>query len=124
MKKLLIVLAGITFLFAFPSYIKAEEGPENAPRKENVGRPAGPMPQEQLKEALDIRFKMRKIEEETIKNDQELQKLQDQIMEMQKQLREKIDEKLANNSEYQNLKKQLNEMRKEGSGKRQNPKVK
>ena len=120
MKKLSVVLTGIFFLLSIPAYLKAEEKPKKVPKEEIAGNPARPMPNENLRQAMGIRMKMRKIEEEAIKNDTELQQLQNQITELHKQLRTKLEQKLANDTEYKKLQEQLNTI-KEQEEKRQKP---
>lgn len=64
-------------------------------------------------EGMEIRRKMREIEIQTIQNDPELKKLQEQIQSLQKQLDDKLQQKLSTNQEYQDLKKKMDEMRKQ-----------
>ncbi|HOV21500.1 MAG TPA: hypothetical protein PLW95_02320 [bacterium] len=121
MKKLFIVLTGIFFLLSTPAYLKAEEKPKKVPREEIAGNPPRPMPNENLRQAMGIRIKMRKIEEEAIKNDPELQQLQNQITELHKQLRTKLEQKLANDTEYKKLQEKLNTIKEQQEEKRQKP---
>ncbi|MCM8771932.1 MAG: hypothetical protein NC926_00460 [Candidatus Omnitrophica bacterium] len=58
-------------------------------------------------EGFEIRQKMREIEKQTIENDPELKKLDEQIKSLQKQFTEKLQQKLKDNAEYQELKQKL-----------------
>jgi len=113
MKKLLTTLAVITLLFSTTSFIKAEEKNPGVRQEREIAGPPRPLPREGMKKAIRIRKKMRQIEIEVIKNDPELQQLQREIVELHKQMRGILDEKLADNEEYQKLKEQLEKMKQE-----------
>jgi hypothetical protein len=109
MKKLITTLLisvfvlGITYK-ATPQERKFGQGKEQFQGERREG-PFG--------EAMEIRKKMKEIELQTIQNDPELMKLQEQIRTLQKQLDEKLQQKLSGNQEYQELKKKMGEMAKE-----------
>lgn len=121
MKKILTALTGIILLLGIPSTIKAEQGkgrkPKDHPQGMMMERQGRPIPQEGLKKAIGIRRRMRQIEMEAIKNDPELQDLQQQIVELHKQMKAKLNEKLADDEEYQKLKEQLEKMKQEWKNK-------
>jgi len=117
MKKFLTTLAVITLLFSTTSFIKAEEKNPGVGKEREIAGPLKQLPREGMKKAIGIRKKMKQIEIEAIKNDPELQQLQREIVELHKQMRVILDEKLADNEEYQKLKEQLEKMKQEWKGK-------
>jgi len=70
-------------------------------------------PQQRLRENLQLRQEMRKIEREAIENDAELQAISQELKSLHQKLREKLDAKLEGNTEYQELKEQEEAMRAE-----------
>lgn len=119
MKKYLISAGLIlTFLIFTPGF--TEEKGNSGKTEPQIEKPLPPMMRHprmgarmRLRRVLEIRRKMRKIEKETIKEDEELQQIFQEIRTLQQELRSKLDEKLADNQEYQELKKQLEEIKAE-----------
>ncbi len=99
MKKLIFPVL-LTILFLGTNQIKLNSQ-ERQPQfqRERGERPAGEM--------IEIRNKMREIERNTIENDPELKKLDEQIKKLQKEFNEKLQQKLSTNTEYQELKQKM-----------------
>ncbi|MCM8769970.1 MAG: hypothetical protein NC911_09970 [Candidatus Omnitrophica bacterium] len=85
-----LILIAILWLTTFPISGQVENG-------ENI-----PPAVERHREALRLLQEMRRIEEETVKEDPELQQLR-------KQFRHRLRQKLKDNQEYSRLKKKLEE---------------
>ncbi|HDD64933.1 MAG TPA: hypothetical protein ENF61_02335 [Firmicutes bacterium] len=95
MKKLILALCGIGIMAGFL-----------------YAKPLRKVPLK-LKEIIEIRKQMKRIEMEAIQKDEELKKINEQIKELKEKLRKKLEEVLAENKEYQELKKKLEKIRKE-----------
>lgn len=78
-----------------------------------------PMHREKLRETLQLRHEMRKIEKEAIENDAELQAILEEIKALSRNLREKLDAKLAGNIEYQEMKEQNEQMKEQWQKRRE-----
>ena len=72
-----------------------------------------PQMQEKLRETLQIRQQMRKIEREAIESDVELKAMEEEMKNLNARMREKLDAKLSGNGEYQELRKKSEDMREE-----------
>ncbi|MDD3726454.1 MAG: hypothetical protein PHI44_04595 [Candidatus Ratteibacteria bacterium] len=101
MKRGVVILTGIMFLLGLGTLSYSQEAQQK------------PQTRERLRNAMEIRQEMRKIEKDAIEKDAELQGIMNKINEQHQLLRQKLDAKLANNSEYQQLKKQLDDMKAE-----------
>jgi len=101
MRKTALMIIGLVILLGINGTSLAQETGEQA------------RPRERLRETLQIRQQMRKIEKEVIDNDAELQGIVKQIQGLSKQLRERLANKLVNDTEYQGLKSQLGTMSEE-----------
>ncbi|MGB9677240.1 MAG: hypothetical protein ACPLZ9_01345 [Candidatus Ratteibacteria bacterium] len=109
---LLIFTIGLTYKVNSQERKALERGAQfQGERKEGI-----------MGEAVEIRRKMREIEIQTIQNDPELKKMQEQINSLQKQLEEKLQQKLSTNQEYQELKKKRDEMVKQWEERRREKK--
>ena len=102
MKKIMLILGGIT-LVAGLLYSQPPENP--GPKKFE--------PKAKIREVVEIRRQMRRIEFETIQNNEELKKIADQIKALREELREKLEAALADNVEYQELKEKLERIKEE-----------
>jgi hypothetical protein len=101
MRKTVLMITGLVILLGISGNLIAQETGEQV------------RPRERLRETLQIRQQMRKIEKEVIDNDAELQGIVKQIQGLSKQLRERLANKLVNDTEYQGLKNQLGTMSEE-----------
>ena len=107
MKKLMLILGGIILVGG----LLYSQPPEN-PGPKKFG------PKAKIREVVEIRKQMRRIEFETIQNNEELKKIADQIKTLREELREKLEEALADNVEYQELKEKLKRIKEEWRKKR------
>ncbi len=76
-------------------------------------------PQQRLRETLQLRQEMRRIEKEAIEKNPELSDMAEEIKALSIKLREKLDELLKTNVEYQDLKEQNEAMREDWKRRRE-----